>query len=207
MRFISRKNQVTLEDGVVVKRYADKSALLREEQALKRLCRAGLAVPSLLGGGENCLLMEYIPGETYQALTEKMTYEKAEALAGWLAKHRLITGHLKGDVNLRNFLWTGKDCVGLDFEDIPMMGEPETDMGKIIAFAATYKPSFSAGKAECASLMLKAFTKADGRKGKIRMYYLEEISHMNCRRTAEYIEMETAVRFWTEIDKWEEIDK
>lgn len=201
MRFISRKNQVTLEDGVVVKRYADESALLREEQALKRLCRAGLAVPSLLGGGENYLLMEYIPGETYQALTEKMTYGKAEALAGWLAKYRRITGHLKGDVNLRNFLWTGKGCVGVDFEDIPMMGEPEIDMGKIIAFAATYKPSFSAEKAECARLMLEAFIRTGGRKEKIRAFYLEEISNMNCRRAAEVIEMETAVRFWAEIDR------
>jgi tRNA A-37 threonylcarbamoyl transferase component Bud32 len=207
MRFISRKNQVTLENGAVVKRYADKSALLREEQALKRLYHAGLAVPLLLGGGEDFLLMEYISGETYEALTERMTPDKAEALAGWLEKYHRIAGCLKGDVNLRNFLWTGKECVGLDFEDIPIMGEPEIDMGKMIAFALTYKPSFSAAKAECARLMLKAFVKAGGRKEKIREFYLEEILQMNCRRPNDYIEMETAVRSWAEIDKQEGNDK
>ncbi|HHY14629.1 MAG TPA: hypothetical protein GX521_00985, partial [Firmicutes bacterium] len=110
---------------------------------LTRLYLSGLSVPMLLAQSEDTLRLEYIEGTTYADLVEVMTRQIAEALSAWLADYQRITGLLRGDVNLRNFIWTGTKCVGVDFEDPPAVGEKETDQGKIIAFVVTYNPAFS----------------------------------------------------------------
>ena len=195
MRFFSRKNSVTLEGDHVIKRYRDAATCHREAQSLKFLHGAGLAVPALLGAEDHCLTLEYIPGDTYADLAETMTHAKAEALSRWLAQFYGITGHLRGDVNLRNFLWTGKTCVGVDFEDPSLPGPMEIDMGKIIAFAVTYKPSFTAKKALCARLLLEAFLKTGADCELIQAAYLDEIVAMNNRRAAISVDIKEAALF------------
>ncbi|HHX54068.1 MAG TPA: hypothetical protein GX704_04080 [Clostridiales bacterium] len=201
MNFYSKKNRVTLEDGVVIKRHSDVFSSIREARALTELREAGLAVPFLLGRDENVIRMEYIPGEIYHALTEEMTPEHALALADWLAKYHDITGLLRGDVNLRNFIWNGRECVGVDFEDVPAAGEREADMGKILAFAVTYKPCLSPGKTECARQLLRAFVKTGGRKEKIRSFYLGEILDMERRRKGDFPGAEALGVYWEEFDR------
>lgn len=46
MIFLSKRNQVFLEQGVVIKRFSDVSALQREAEALAALGSAGLPFPS-----------------------------------------------------------------------------------------------------------------------------------------------------------------
>lgn len=196
MRFASKRNEVTLEAGEVVKRYKDLEGLRREAWALEYLSNLGLAVPALLAVDEDSLRMEYIPGETYEALTESMTVEKAAALARWLADYQRMTGLLRGDVNLRNFLWTGQACVGVDFEDPPLAGQGETDMGKILAYAVTYGPAFTVEKEQCANLLLAAFSKTGGEREKIREAYLKEIGEMNHRRSGKCVEIAVASLFF-----------
>lgn len=196
MKFISRRNLVTFENGEVVKRYADEAALVRETLALEYLYHGGLPVPEILAKDDSTIRMRYISGKIYADLTENMTLEKAEALAGWLSAYRHISGFLKGDVNLRNFLWTGTECVGLDFEEPPLQGDWESDLGKIMAFAVTYQPSFTPGKAKCAKFLLQAFLRAGGEEEKIREAYVGEIAAMNARRTGECVDMEMAVLFF-----------
>lgn len=195
MNFTSKRNRVRLEKGVIIKQHSSQAALEREARHLKFLFQKGLAVPALLRICGDTLRLEYIPGATYQALVERMTAEMAGALARWLAEYHQITGLLRGDVNLRNFLWAGRRCVGLDFEEDPPAGEPETDHGKILAFAATYKPAFTAKKAECLQLMLQALISTGGEKGKIRQAYLREISAMNRRRN-DSVDLDQAALFF-----------
>jgi tRNA A-37 threonylcarbamoyl transferase component Bud32 len=199
MRFPSKRNEVCLEGGRIVKRYRKRETCLREAQALQLLYRSGLLVPALLGQDEYGLTLEYIPGETYADLTEDMTWAQAEALSRWLAKYHEITGCLRGDVNLRNFLWTNGRCVGVDFEDPSTPGPREVDLGRVLAFAATYRPSFSANKARSAKLLLNAFLRTKAEYKRIRDAYLDEISAINQRRAADPASLTEAGLFFAAL--------
>jgi tRNA A-37 threonylcarbamoyl transferase component Bud32 len=195
MRFPSKKNKVTLEGGIVIKQHADGDAMRREVRALEHLHQAGLAVPTLLAVEENALKLQYLAGPTYAELVETMTFKQAEAIADWLADYHRITGLLRGDCNLRNFLWSKETCVGVDFEDYATAGEWEIDMGKILAFAVTYNPPLTAKKADCAALLLQAFGESGGEFGRIKSAYLQEIAAMNQRRENALIHLPAAASF------------
>lgn len=193
-----------LRDGEIIKVYAYKEPFEREARMLEILLNAGLRVPILLAKDESALTlkMEYIPGNLYVDLVDGMTVDRARALARWIVEFHRITGFPKGDVNLRNFLWTGKACAGLDFEDPPQKGKPETDMGKIIAYAATYRPPFTPGKVKSCSLLLDAFLDLGGLSDRIKKAYGIEITAMNCRRKGSYIEMKDAFAFWEHLIRY-----
>lgn len=199
MRFRSKKNRVTLENGIVFKYHADGEALLREAHALEYLHQGGLAVPALLGVRKNALQLEYIQGPTYVDLVETMTLKQAEALAAWLAEYHRLSGFLRGDCNLRNFLWSEEKCVGVDFEDEVNVGEAESDMGQVIAFAVTYDPPFTAKKAACGRLLLQAFGATGGDLEKIKDAYLDEIIAMNQRRRNVLMHSSSAALFFDEL--------
>ncbi len=199
MKFKSKKNLVMLQDGVVIKEFKDIAALEREAAALIALKGAGLAVPALLSREEGRLFLEFIPGVTYEALVEEMDFEKADSLARWLGDYHRITNSLRGDVNLRNFIWTKGGCVGVDFEGILQKGEGETDMGRIIAFAVSYSPAFTGGKLQCGSHFLSAFMQRGGQKDKIRQAYIDEIGAMNQRRAAPSLSAKDALEFFDRL--------
>ena len=198
MRFKSKKNRATLEGGIVVKRHGDRDSLLHEARTLEHLRQAGLAVPALLGVETNTLKLEYMEGPTYVDLVETMTPEQAEALGAWLADYHRITGFLRGDCNLRNFLWANGRCVGVDFEYPPTCGEREMDMGKILAFAVTYDPPFTPAKAACGRLIIQAFRQTGGMLeiARIREAYLHEIALMNDRRRNFFAYSHSAASFF-----------
>lgn len=198
-RFTSKKNKVTLEDGIVVKRHQNHDALLREASILEHLYQGGLAVPVILGLTEDALRLEYVEGPTYVDLVDTLTPAQAGALGDWLAKYHRLTRCLRGDCNLRNFLWSKGRCVGVDFEDELEQGEEETDMGKILAFAVTYNPSFTMEKAHSARLLLQTFCQTGGEPGKIKVAYLAEIVAMNQRRNGEAICLQSAASFFDEL--------
>src|SRR5690554_2712611 len=100
MRFFSRRNAVTLEPGVVVKRSQNEVALQREAAALEVLHRSGLPVPRLVDKEKNALYLEYIQGIVYADLVDGISRPQALALGRWLQAHHRLTGGLKGDVNL-----------------------------------------------------------------------------------------------------------
>lgn len=197
MIFLSKRNQVFLEQGVVIKRFSDVSALQREAEALAALGSAGLAVPQLLSRDDDVLKLEYIPGVLYVDLVDHLTEAQALALADWLVQHHRLTGALKGDVNLRNFLWTGEQCVGLDFEEPPLMGEMECDFGRVAAFAAAYRPAFTEERLKSLAKMLGVFVQLGAEAEKIREGYLGELRAMNLRRR-EYIDLAQAEQFFAD---------
>ncbi len=199
MRFPSKKNTVTLENGLVIKGHEDREALLREVHTLEYLHQGGLAVPALLGVRKNELQLEYIQGPTYADLVDSMIPEQAEGLATWLAEYHRITGLLRGDCNLRNFLWSKGGCVGVDFEDEVTLGEPERDMGKVIAYAVTYNPPFTTEKALCGRLLLLAFRATGGDLEEIKNAYLDEILAMNQRRTTVLLHPPAAASFFDSL--------
>ncbi len=201
MRFRSKKNIVTLEDGIVIKQHVDPAALSREAFALEQLHRAGLAVPALLGKGEGILKLEYISGPTYADLVDALTLEQARALAVWLADYHRITGSLRGDCNLRNFLWSKDTCFGVDFEDKPIRGEWEADLGQILAYTLTYDPPFTPAKAFSGRLLLEAFrqTGLELSLAEIRKAYLEAIAAMNSRRKNFSVHPHSAASFFDEL--------
>ena len=185
-----------LEAGVVLKHHDDGETLLREAHALEQLHQAGLAVPALLGIKKNTLKLEYIEGPTYVDLVDTMTLEQAEGLAAWLAEYHRLSGMLRGDCNLRNFLWSQGQCVGVDFEDEGTVGEPESDMGKILAFAVTYSPPFTPNKAACGRLLLQAFRATGGDLAAIKDAYLVELAAMNQRRQSMLVHPSAAALFF-----------
>lgn len=198
MRLFSKKNKVTFRHGIVIKEYPDEAALFREALALEYLGAAGLAVPALLGKEGNALKMEYIPGVPYADLVEELSFEQARALAAWLAEYHSITSTLRGDCNLRNFLWYEGRCVGVDFEDEPMFGEPEIDMGRILAYAVTYHPPLTEAKETSARFLLRAFANSNHLLDleKVRYAYLAEIAAMNSRRKQYAVHPHSAALFF-----------
>ncbi len=200
MRFKSKQNKVVLKDGIVIKTLQSEKELQREIEVLKKLKAAGLAVPAVLGAEKNSLLLEYIAGPTYEALVENMTCGQAESLAEWLTAYREITGALRGDVNLRNFIWSKETCFGVDFNDPPTFGEREVDQGKTIAFAATYDPPFTSGKAQSTGFLLRAFLKRGGRRAEIKKQYLLEIAAVKERRRNANFKLAEAAAFFEKLN-------
>lgn len=182
MRFTSKQNRVILKDGIVYKSHKNKAVLLREAAVLQQLYEGGLAVPRLIGRDGNDLKLEYIAGSTYVDLVDQLGVEQAEALATWLADYHRLTGWLRGDCNLRNFLWSAGRCVGVDFEEPPVKGDQEEDFGKVLAFTATYDPIFTKQKINSCNLLFNAFKEVGGSRKKIKVAYLAEISAMVKRR-------------------------
>ncbi|MDD2221390.1 MAG: hypothetical protein PHN35_05490, partial [Clostridia bacterium] len=157
-KFFSRRNKVYLiTDGakqLIYKQYTDAKACAREKANLELLASCGLAVPQIEGEADKALLLSYINGMTYEQVLRKyeqgfLNNEQAAAaftaLIKWLEKYFAATkGALRGDVNLRNFIYLpDQTCVGIDFEDTLIYGDMCKDIGRILAFIATYEPPFS----------------------------------------------------------------
>ncbi len=200
MRFKSKQNKVVLKDGIVVKTLQSQEALQREIEVLKKLKAAGLAVPAVVGAQGNSLRLEYIKGPTYEALAEKMTAKQAAALGAWLRGYHKATGALRGDVNLRNFIWHKETCVGLDFDEPLTFGGPEVDQGKIIAFTATYDPPFTFGKEKSCGLLLQAFLQRGGGRAEIKKQYLLEIAAVKERRPNANFKLAEAAVFFEKLN-------
>lgn len=153
-RMISRRNAVFASEyqgrKYILKIFTDDTARQTEESNLLFLSSAGIRVPKTAASFPCSLLLGFIPGKDFVSLiteaensleaVSKIPVAAAE-LAQWFKGFHSITGLLKGDVNLRNFIFTEDEkCVGLDFEDKLKKGQPEKDAGTILAYALSYEP-------------------------------------------------------------------
>ena len=200
MKLHSMKNNVYKKDDKIFKYFNSEESFYRELTIAKQLKKAGVTVPEVLDASNNTIVYEFIEGTSYHALTDCFKLQHADALANWLQTFYNVTGKIKGDVNLRNFIYDDRlnICYGIDFEDV-CEGIVETDFGEIIAFAATYDPPFTSGKKHCASLLLKEFINTGADLEKIKQAYISEIhSIINRRKNRDY-DINEAVSFWEGI--------
>ena len=201
MKLISCRNNVYLQGDRIIKHFSDQQALQRELSTIELLKRADVAVAELLAINENSLEYRFIDGVTYYSLLECFEAKHAAALVNWLQEYYRATGMLRGDVNLRNFIYVKStdSCIGIDFEDIPMKGKQETDYGKIIAFAATYHPPFSDKLRYCAKLLLNEFINSGADLPMIHTAYQAEIKDIKQRRNNQQYNLDQAELFWQSL--------
>jgi len=149
-QFISKRNQIFLRDGLVVKRLTGPEQAVEEAENLFRLYQAGVSVPRVMKQIHNEIIMEYIPGETIPDFLERMEAERDEALLRQTAQRLFLwfkqfyeavdygrTGEIRGEVNGRNFIIAENRVVSVDFEE-RAFGKAEQDIGRLLAFIRTY---------------------------------------------------------------------
>jgi tRNA A-37 threonylcarbamoyl transferase component Bud32 len=157
-RFISKRNQVFIRDGVVVKRLASAEQAVEEAEILFRLYEAGVSVPRVMKQRHNEIIMEHVPGETIPDFLERMGKARDETLLLQAAQRLFLwfknfyeavgyeqTGEIRGDVNGRNFIIAENRVVSVDFEE-RAFGKAEQDIGRLLAFIRTYNMSYDMSK-------------------------------------------------------------
>lgn len=177
-RFHSKRNRVSLvrlheaagSRLAVFKEYGSRGRELLESEYenIMKLRAFGIPVPRILSKTEAGILMEYIEGQLVTELAERLdTGEWVDSLALWMAKlHSICEGKgslLKGDVNLRNFIYSGGQIYGLDFETTDN-GDPRTDLANLCFFLLTNFPSYRREKHLMLRRLLKSYEKHRGIK-------------------------------------------
>ena len=89
-----------------------------EIKVLQMCHEGGLQVPQVIGAEKGVILMDFIPGETLTEYVNKtFSSNIIDILAGWYHKFHQITGMVKEDPRLRNFIYNKGTLFGLDFEE------------------------------------------------------------------------------------------
>jgi len=177
-RFYSKRNQVykiILENEgksqlAIMKIYdSGKDSLLEAEyRNINMLYDYGINVPKIICKDNNRLIMEYIDGDLVNDLVERLdTGEWIDKLALWFSQlHRISKDSntlLKGDVNLRNFIYSNGEIYGLDFEKIHL-GDARTDLADVCFFMLTNSPSFTREKHIMIRRFLQSYENCSGIK-------------------------------------------
>jgi len=166
IEFLSKRNKVLLDNGMVIKKYPSYGISAYEESMLNKLHSFGLKVPKVISADASEIKMEYIKGQTLLERLEIMEMENAgsepqqilsEMIVDWFLKYYEAvdfnhTAILRGDINCRNFIINAQGIYGVDFED-EVIGEKEMDIGRLIAFILTYEPPFTTWKYEFCNLL------------------------------------------------------
>lgn len=158
--------------------------LLTEAVNLKKLVFKCVNVPEVFYKSSpndpvDYLLLEYVPGITISHLLEELDWDRDDrinefkqclaSLGEWMASLHEIKGNngsfLKGDCNLRNFIWNGKVICGLDFEE-SSFGDPCEDLGEICFFLLTNSPPLTPLRLEMVDWFLESY--AESSEAKIR---------------------------------------
>jgi len=177
-RFPSRRHSVykvelQLKDKkttAVFKMYeGEKAARLcrAEYENLLRLYGLGLRVPRALARDEKTLLIEYLEGAPVSRLAQNLDMGPwIEETAYWFARlHSEKFGSksmLKGDANLRNFIFSGGKIFGIDFEEVDC-GDFRQDLAEVCFFLLTDNPSLTPEKDRMVRRFLKAYAKYAGK--------------------------------------------
>ncbi len=178
-KFFSRRNHVFLlksgrfhSEPVVIKFYSEPEPLEKiktESRILNMLQRYQINVPSLILTNLNFIIMEYIPGTPVSELG--LNINKGSwivALAEWMHKiHNIPSKNkkyvfLKGDCNLRNFIYFKNRIYGLDFEE-EIYGDPRLDLGEICFFILDVH-SKDPGRWEMIKKFITAYENCSGNK-------------------------------------------
>jgi tRNA A-37 threonylcarbamoyl transferase component Bud32 len=159
----------------------------REYRNMKMLQDSGVLVPKVIHKENDSLFFEYIQGELVGDLVERQSIGIwIDEFALWLANLHKISGKsgnlLKGDVNLRNFIYAKGRIYGLDFEDLSY-GDVRTDLGNICFFILTDTPSFTRKKHIIMRRFLQSYEQHSGMKLKeMGKYLLKSRAEAKIRR-------------------------
>lgn len=189
--FESRRNTVSLEKGQIKKVFSDAEAAQHEWNVLTLLQLRGVTVPEVLDLRENVLYLQYCPGplllDRVLELEEKNSAEGLSGLCAELADwfnqfYQAVPGHIRGDVNFRNFIVGVSGITGIDFETLPI-GQKETDMGNLLSYYAAYSPAFTTQRTKGTVIMFNAFSeKITLDKSKVLKEMRFVFKHMERRR-------------------------
>ncbi|MEG0978609.1 MAG: hypothetical protein RR911_05510 [Oscillospiraceae bacterium] len=193
----SQRNEVSSvvvdNTKAVRKCYNNAQSMATELATIKLLQSNGVSVAGVLFTQDNTAILERIDGITYEEiidrieqnlLEERSIKRTAKELCLWLDDYYAATkGALRGDINLRNFIFTPRGkCVSIDFEEPIKFGNREQDMGRILAYTATYDPPFTLGKLNFCKALMEIFLKMDAKEEEIHREYNSEIDAMKLRR-------------------------
>jgi tRNA A-37 threonylcarbamoyl transferase component Bud32 len=153
----------------VMKQYSENGscrACSNEYNRLMYFLQKDIAVPKPYGTAGNSLLMEYIPGVLINDLVERLEGGSwIGELALWFAKLHSIKENgrclIKGDVNLRNFIFYEGKAYGLDFEE-ESYGDPMSDIADVCFFILTNRPSLTTDKDQIVRELLKEYCRLSG---------------------------------------------
>jgi tRNA A-37 threonylcarbamoyl transferase component Bud32 len=167
--FPSRKNRVFrvgIEGKICIAKVFNEEFLDRariEYDVLVSCHSWGLRVPSPIWFRENTILMEYVDGINLgvsldalfpdgngRAITSTLLRRTiVEGLASWLASfHRAYGfGFCRGDCILKNFILSGDQIYGIDFEEAGQ-GDHIADLGQACSYILSTRPMFTQGKFE-----------------------------------------------------------
>lgn len=198
-RMFSRRNKVyllkALTEGDVPIKYAVKvcsqSRAQEESSILYKLRSSGIRVPAVKWSDQRIIVMEYIEGMVIADLMDKegliLQGKWVEYLVDWLCRLHSIQ-NIEGkvfcvpDYNIRNFIYTGQEIVGVDFEE-SVWECPERDLGGLSAFILMSNPMFSDEKYEVVHRLLNTYEelrKID--REMIRKYFFAEMWAASERR-------------------------
>ncbi|MBD3404653.1 MAG: hypothetical protein GF411_00780 [Candidatus Lokiarchaeota archaeon] len=119
-RFRSKKNIVFSfrvgNDHLVAKLFLTEFFTKELEQLL--LCaKNGVSVPTVLGAEDGVILMSYVAGRPLvDVLNETFSVNTTKLLAEWYNEYHSVSGRIKGDPRLRNFIFDDS-IIGIDFEE------------------------------------------------------------------------------------------
>lgn len=89
-----------------------------EIEILRKCHEGNLPVPRINAAENGVILMEFIPGETLtEQVNKTFDHRIINDLANWYYKFHRITGVVKEDPRLRNFICNENTIFGLDFEE------------------------------------------------------------------------------------------
>ncbi|HHW01273.1 MAG TPA: hypothetical protein GXX35_00385 [Thermoanaerobacterales bacterium] len=137
-----------------------------ECENLLKLSDRGIRVPRVLERDEKALLMEYLEGVPVSSLAQSLDMGSwIEETACWLVQlHGEKIGSkslLKGDANLRNFIFFGGKTFGIDFEEMDC-GDFRQDLAEVCFFLLTDDPSLTPEKDQMVRRFLKTYEKHAG---------------------------------------------
>lgn len=155
--FFSRRNQiypVLWQGKSAVEKHFSSLEDWQREDALYTLLKDLLPLPEVLERRPGCLTLAYCPSLTFLAVLEEQELSGFsplpwQALAAWLKRCSALCGQLPLDGNLRNFLWDGRQVLGLDLESFHAVSLTECGAA-VIAALLTYEPAETSVKQRAA---------------------------------------------------------
>jgi len=169
IEFISKRNRVYMNDGIVFKDCQNHETAMFEARFLQQLERKGVAVPKVLNVDGAVLSTEYIKGKPLpEFLSEQEAVSHcravADAIAYWFecfyaAVGYRTTAEIRGDVNGRNFIVSNESIFSVDFET-HAYGKQDTDFGRLLAFIATYSYNNKDAQKKLEDLLFHCFIKS-----------------------------------------------
>lgn len=149
--FFSRRNQVypVLWQGrAAVEKHFPFPEDWERESALYTALENRLPLPEVLERRPGCLTLALCPATTLLAVLEAQEssgFDPAPwlALAAWLRRCGELCGQLPPDGNLRNFLWDGRQVLGLDlegFQAVPLQACGAASAAALLAYAPAGTP-------------------------------------------------------------------